>query len=52
LYQAVGTQANVAKIPFKLKGQIEKIFRVYLRPNGLLQKGKIYWKCLVQASVA
>jgi len=27
LYQTVGTQANVAKIPFKLKGQIEKIFR-------------------------
>jgi len=27
LYQAVGTQANVSKVPFKLKGQIEKIIR-------------------------
>jgi len=26
LYQAVGTQANVAKTPFKLRGQIERIF--------------------------
>jgi len=28
LYQAVGMQANLAKIPLKLKGQIEKIFRL------------------------
>ena len=27
LYQAVGTQAHVAKIPFKLNGQIERICR-------------------------
>jgi len=39
LYQAVGTQANVAKIPFKLKGQIEKIFRRLLVSPRLGTKG-------------
>jgi len=33
-YQAVGTQANVAKIHFKLKGRIEKIFcRLLVSPR-------------------
>jgi len=48
LYQAVGTQASVAKIPFKLKGQIEKVFRRLLASPRLVQKGRIYWKFLVQ----
>ena len=34
-----GTQANVAKIPFKLKGQIEKIFRRLLVSPRLGTKG-------------
>jgi len=52
LYQAVGTQANVAKIPSILQGQIEKIFRRLLASPRLGTKGQIYCKYLVQASVA
>jgi len=50
-YQAVGTQAKVAKIPFKLKDQIEKIFRFLLASPRLGTKGRIYGKYLAQASV-
>ena len=32
-------------------GQGQKIFRC-LRPHGLVQKGRIYGNCLVQASIA
>jgi len=39
LYQAVGTQANVAKIPFKLKGQIKNINRRLLASPRLGTKG-------------
>ena len=53
LYQAVGTQSKRRKIfsiwPFNLKGILAN---VCLRPHGLVQKGRVCWKCLVQASVA
>jgi len=52
VYQAVGTQANDDFI-FNLTFQFERYFgNVCLRPHGLVQKRRIYWKCLVQALVA
>jgi len=56
LYQAVGTQANVAKIPFKLKGQINKICRRLLaspryKGTDLLQKSGTSFGCVVNQAV-
>jgi len=34
------------------KVKLKRFFVVCLRPHGLVQKGQIYWKYLVQASVA
>jgi len=48
----VGTQANVAKIPFKLKGQIEKIFVRVLASPRLGTKGTDLLENVVQASVS
>jgi len=54
LYEAVGTQANVAKISFKLKSQIEMIFRRLLasprlgtKGAGLLKTSGTSFGCLV-----
>ena len=38
LYQAVGTQANVAKIPSILQVKLKRFVVVCLRPHGLVQK--------------
>jgi len=51
--QAVGTPAKMTKNLFNLTFQFDRYFgNVYLRSHGLVQKGRIYQKCLVQASVA
>jgi len=43
LYQAAGTQANVAKIPFQIERSNSKdLSSVCLHPHGLVQKGRIY----------
>jgi len=45
LYQAVGTQSNVAKIPSKLKGHIERICRCLLvSPRLGTLTGNCYYK--------
>ena len=56
LYQAVGMQAHDDKQQrilsishFNLKGVLATFC---LRSHALVQKGQIYWKCLVQALVA
>jgi len=54
----VGTQANVAKIPFKLKGQIEKIFgrllaspRLGTKGMDLLKMSGTSFRCLVNLAI-
>ena len=58
LYQAVGTQANVAKISFKLKSQIEKIFRrlvaspqLCTKETDLLEISGTSFSCLVNQAI-